>query len=923
MGIEPNRSIQNEDGPLEPVEKIGRPFRRRRRRNHSDPFSAPSERAEHPFRLKIHPRLRPVLKRIGIPEPQPFTPDPFQVEALERLEASDVLVTAPTGSGKTFIAVEAIGRVFGAGGKCWYTSPLKALSNSKYEEFSALFGADNVGILTGDRKEKTHAPIIVGTTEILRNQLYDTMHRGEDLEVDLVILDEAHYLGDQDRGVVWEEVLIYLPSRVKVLLLSATIQNAAQICQWLEWLRSAPCSHVAAYERPVPLYPLFLFPSGELTPLGSRKGLFDKIHSIDPRSFPKREFPPITRVMEALKGANLLPAIFFLKSRSDCENAISLCHPASGPRGRQDREAFKARLDELLEEHPFLHAHQHLAILESCRVGAHHGGQLPHWKLLLEQLMQDGFLDAIFSTSTVAAGVNFPARTVVVFQSDRFNGQEFVPLTATDLLQMTGRAGRRGMDEIGFVLVVPGPHQDAELIHALLRSPPDPIESQIRVNFSMVLNLLLSHSPEEIRSLFAASLATYQNLSREGEVARRFADLENELGEWAPEMACGSLEALAEVRPQYWDLKEQIRRKRRQMKRESAPHSAEKILVPGRLFLSPRGTVYVVTANPWMNHETVEAVRLALPLKMKKGHIRTFRVPFHRISELGERLDELPPLRDRSAWEALTAEVNAQPFKIMQMPTEAEKAARIQSAADELSRLKSRKRALPCERCALFGPCQKGTAHPFSTLLQQYSELKSQMSTIQEQLWRSFQKHFLLLQEEGYVDAEGRLTEDGLWASKLRLDQPILISETIRRNLLPDDNPPLLAGLIATFVMDRERQGDVQLASFVYQYPDLAKPFFQMLQGIQPLRNRLQDAGFSIPPLPFWALTTVYYWAKGAAWDQLRNIAGMDEGDLAMVILRAADHLRQVESLADTHPRLATSATEAIRLLLREPVIFD
>jgi superfamily II RNA helicase len=303
--------------------------------------------------------------------------------------------------------------------------------------------------------------------------------------------------------------------------------------------------------------------------------------------------------------------------------------------------------------------------------------------------------------------------------------------------------------------------------------------------------------------------------------------------------------------------------------------------------------------------------------------VRTFRVSFHRIRDLGEQLNELPPLRDRSAWEALTTEVNAHPFKTMQMPTESEKAARIQTAADQLAALSRQKKALPCDRCALFGPCQKGTAHPFSTLLQQYSELKSQMSTIQEQLWRSFQKHFRLLQEEGYVDHEGRLTEDGLWASKLRLDQPILISETIRKNLLPSNDPPLLAGLIATFVMDRERQGDVQLASFIYRYPDLAKPFFRMRQGIQPLRTLLQDEGFSIPPLPFWALTTVYHWAQGVAWDQLRDIAGMDEGDLAMVILRAADHLRQVESLADTHPQLAASAKEAIRLLLREPVMFD
>ena len=153
-------------------------------------------------------------------------PDPFQIEALRAIEASDVLVTAPTGAGKTYIAVEAIDKVFHRGGKSWYASPLKALSNAKYQEFREIFGPENVGILTGDRKENPHAPVIVGTTEILRNQLYDIMHRGEDIDIDLVVLDEAHYLGDADRGVVWEEVLIYLPPRVRLLLLSATILNA-------------------------------------------------------------------------------------------------------------------------------------------------------------------------------------------------------------------------------------------------------------------------------------------------------------------------------------------------------------------------------------------------------------------------------------------------------------------------------------------------------------------------------------------------------------------------------------------------------------------------------------------------------------------------------------------------------------------------
>ncbi|HIJ69623.1 MAG TPA: DEAD/DEAH box helicase, partial [Deltaproteobacteria bacterium] len=278
-----------------------------------------------PYTHKIHRSLSPVLDRIRTPEPVPFVPDPFQLKALSAIEASDVLVTAPTGAGKTYIAVEAIDKVFHRGGKSWYASPLKALSNAKYQEFREIFGRQNVGILTGDRKENPLAPVIVGTTEILRNQLYDTMHRGEDIDMDLVVLDEAHYLGDVDRGVVWEEVLIYLPPRVRLLLLSATILNGDEICKWLTWMRGSQCEWVAAYERPVPLFPLFLFPGGELAPLATRRGLLPGIEKIDPRSLPRTELPEIPRILDALRNANLLPAIFFLKSRADCDRAVEFC----------------------------------------------------------------------------------------------------------------------------------------------------------------------------------------------------------------------------------------------------------------------------------------------------------------------------------------------------------------------------------------------------------------------------------------------------------------------------------------------------------------------------------------------------------------------------------------------------------------------
>jgi superfamily II RNA helicase len=247
----------------------------------------------------------------------------------------------------------------------------------------------------------------------------------------------------------------------------------------------------------------------------------------------------------------------------------------------------------------------------------------------------------------------------------------------------------------------------------------------------------------------------------------------------------------------------------------------------------------------------------------------------------------------------------------------------MEATTHELTGLISEKSSLPCDTCGLFGPCLKSTSHPFSIAVQRYFELRNRRDTIQEQLWRSFLQHYQLLKEEGFVGEAGRLTEDGLWASKLRLDQPLLISEGIRKGVFPSDNPELLAALIAPFVMDRDRPSDIQLADLVWKYPDLAKPFFQMLQSLQRLREILKSAGFSTPLLPFWAVTTVYHWAHGATWEALREISGMDEGDLAMVVLRTADHLRQIEALSETHPAIARSARRAIDMILREPVLIE
>lgn len=217
--------------------------------------------------------VRKLLEGIGTPPVAPFKPDPFQLDALAALEFEDVLVTAPTGSGKTWIAREEIRRLLGVKKRAWYTTPLKALTNSKYQEFIDQFGAEQVGILTGDRKENSEAPLIVGTTEIFRNQLFDALRGGHQVTADLVVLDEAHYLADEDRGHVWEEAIILTPPRIRLLLLSATIGNAHEFAEWLEEVRGVKCGVISGPpQRPVPLRSAVLLPDKRLLPLLNEAG---------------------------------------------------------------------------------------------------------------------------------------------------------------------------------------------------------------------------------------------------------------------------------------------------------------------------------------------------------------------------------------------------------------------------------------------------------------------------------------------------------------------------------------------------------------------------------------------------------------------------------------------------------------------------
>jgi len=870
-------------------------------------------------RPTVDPGLKTSFQKIGVPEDSSFTPDPFQTEAVERIRDADVLVSAPTGSGKTWIASEVIRSYLAEDRRVWYASPLKALSNSIYLQFCHEFGTPCCGILTGDRKENPDAPIIVGTTEILRNQLYDAMHRGFSIPSDLVVLDEAHYLSDPDRGVVWEEVLIYLPPRVRLLLLSATISNPDEICDWLRTIRNTPNTVVLSTERPVPLEMLFLFPDGLIAPLGTRKGLNPRIKAfLASRKRPEQgrhERIHYGEIIGLLRDLDLLPAIFFLKSRADCDHALRTCPEVEKPDTVTRR--LKGALQEFLREYPHLEGHRQTGPLLDALVGSHHGGQLPYWKVVIEGMMNRGLLEAIFSTSTVAAGVNFPARTVVLLQSDRYNGHEFADLTATDLHQMIGRAGRRGKDHIGFALVIPGRYQNPQLIYALQDALPDPIRSQIRINFSMTLNLLLSHAPLEVKDLLDRSLAAYQERSLQDARGNPQGELISELADMLPEARCDASDPLGiiELVQMASDLEKTLRKSARTRAYEGLVRAYRDLLTPGRLFLHKNGNVYVVFKTYSEGGRWVCASHNIRRQEAKgKRQLKLRRVDLSQIETVYNHTVDLPEGYSREALDALLNAVDPRALTALEVrkDQETDEGGAVQEARDRLA-------SLPCQGCPHFRVCHRGKKGRLHRLLALYRSSMDQQETSWGGLWPSFKRHLRFLKETGFVDDADRLTSDGRWACNLRLDQPLLIAEAIRKGAFSDISPAELAGGLAPFVWDRGQEVELKTEGLL-DLRGTETVFYRLLTHIEDMRTLKKKRGFQSPPILFWPAAALYMWARGVPWEDLLRFVAADEGDMASLIMRTADHLRQVADLRETHPDLASVAGQAIELILREPV---
>jgi ATP-dependent RNA helicase HelY len=493
-----------------------------------------------------------------------FTLDRFQREAIEHLLADrDVLVAAPTGAGKTVVGEFACEHALATGGRTFYTTPIKALSNQKYRDLVARHGEGRVGLLTGDRSIDGRAPVVVMTTEILRNMIYEADPVLDELRY--VVLDEVHYLADRERGAVWEEVIVQLPLHVRVAALSATVSNAEEFGAWLDLVRGG-CELVLEERRPVPLrhhyfvngriYDTFRtsrsgsdaaqrdlaaqalggVPNPEVLMLEQRA----KRRVVDRRGRRVRDgvrlrWPSREEVALELAKRSWLPAIVFVFSRQGCDDAVTQL-VQSGV--RLTDEAERTRIAELIDERLWELPVEDLEVLGVSAwrralldgVAAHHAGLVPLFKEIVERLFQEGLLKVVFATETLALGINMPARSVVIERLEKYDGEGHVLLTPGQYTQLTGRAGRRGIDTIGHAVVLHQRSVDFRQVAGLVGTRSYPLRSSFRPSYNMVVNLLRRRDAVQAEQVLRASFAQFEVDKEVARDAARLRELEQQHG---------------------------------------------------------------------------------------------------------------------------------------------------------------------------------------------------------------------------------------------------------------------------------------------------------------------------------------------------------------------------------------------------------
>jgi len=898
-----------------------------------------------------------------------FEFDEFQLAACRALDSGHgVLVAAPTGSGKTVAGEFAVHLALAEGRKCFYTTPIKALSNQKYSDLVRRYSAASVGLLTGDNSINSEAPIVVMTTEVLRNMLYAGSATLAGLGY--VVLDEVHYLADRFRGAVWEEVIIHLAQSVRLTALSATVSNAEEFGEWLSQVRGGTTVIVDEH-RPVPLwqhmlagnrlYDLFsaagsnggggkngsaggkngggkngerrAMVNPELLRIAQREG-WDRQRQGDGRGGygrPQRgghrpaRFRPPSRatVIARLDAAGLLPAITFIFSRAGCDAAVAQCLDAglrlTTPEEADEITALAAERTAGIPDRdlPVLGYDAWLAGLRRG-VAAHHAGLLPTFKEVVEELFEAGLVRAVFATETLALGINMPARTVVIERLDKWNGETHADLTPGEYTQLTGRAGRRGIDVEGHAVVLWHPGMDPASVAGLAGTRTYPLNSSFQPSYNMAVNLVGQVGRQRAAALLESSFAQFQADRGVVGLARQAARLRAELEQLAVGCERGDIAGYAALRRELSSREGDQARRRSTARREEAIASLGRlrrgdiIQVPGGRRAGIAVVIEPATADgqplPLVLTENRQVKRLSLAdFPVPVSAIERIRIPVSFSGRsANQRRDLAATVRNKLAGHELAR------------PRRAGRSGDAGSADDaELAQLRRALRQHPCHQCP-DREAHLRQAERYLRLEREIEALEHRVAGRSHVLARTFDRVCAVLEELGYVHGD-KVTPEGRRLGRLYAELDLVAAECLRRGTWAGLSPAELAACVSALTFESRRLDDASpprlpgggvrevLADMVRLWGDL--------DGVERSHRlsflREPDLGFA------W---TAHAWASGL--DLQRALADRTPGDFVRAVKQLIDLLDQIAAAAGPDP-LAHTARQAIDALRRGVVAYS
>ncbi|OLR93438.1 DEAD/DEAH box helicase [Actinokineospora bangkokensis] len=916
----------------------------------SSPLS-PAERYAASRRRSQNPRLTEFAAGLS------FEMDPFQVRGCEALEQGHgVLVCAPTGAGKTVVGEFAVHLALSEGRKCFYTTPIKALSNQKFADLTARYGAKSVGLLTGDTSINGSAPVVVMTTEVLRNMLYAESTALEGLGY--VVMDEVHYLADRFRGAVWEEVILHLPEWVTLVSLSATVSNAEEFGEWLVAVRG-DTSVVVDEHRPVPLWQhmqvgtrmMDLFAGEEqgggdlaINPtLLRRTEEAGRLHA--PWHGPKARggraggqrgprFRPPSRVevVERLGAADLLPAIVFVFSRAGCEAAVSQL-ARSGLRLNSEEEAAEVRV--IVESKTRELPDADLAVLgywewrDALERGfaGHHAGMLPAFKETVEELFVRGLVKAVFATETLALGINMPARTVVLERLVKYNGEAHVELTPGEYTQLTGRAGRRGIDVEGHAVVVWQPGVDPKQVAGLASTRTYPLRSSFRPGYNMAVNLVDRMGAGRAREILEQSFAQFQADRSVVGLSRKVDRNRDALAGYAESMTChlGDFTEYASLRRQIGEREKALSRQSRAVGRAEAAHSLEQ-LRKGDVIAVPTGrrSGLAVVIDPGVD-ASGEPRPLVVTEDRWAGRLSVADFP-GPVSALGRvRLPRQVDTRSPRSRRDLASALRDSGISV---PTRSRRGRRGGESGEDadLAALRRALRAHPCHGC------QDREAHArwaerYQRLLAETESVERKVAATTHSLARAFDRIRALLADRGYLaPGEGErageqvVTEHGRRLARLYSESDLLAAECLRNGVWEGLPGPELAAVVSCLVYEARRDGPMEsrlpggaVADAVAETQRLWAELEADERHHRLDRTRQPDPGFA------W---TVLRWARGESLERVITAAEsvgqeLSAGDFVRWCRQVMDLLDQIASVVGRGDPVGAAADQAVRAIRR------